>query len=152
LERRRKLLTEHIDILREVFKAACRRRPVTLESIVILPDHLHCLWTLPDGDADFSTRWQDIKARFSGRISKGERLSNRRLKKGERGVWQRRFWEHFIRDEQGYERHMDYIHYNPVKHGYVTRVPDWPYSSFHRYVRCGIYDLEWAADDDIRSL
>jgi putative transposase len=91
LERRRKLLTENIDHLREVFKAARRRRPFAIEAIVILPDHLHCIWTLPSGDADFSTRWHDIKARFAAQISRGERLSARRLQKGERGIWPRRF-------------------------------------------------------------
>ena len=109
LERRRKLLTENIDTLREVFKSARRRRPFTIEAIVILPDHLHCLWTLPPGDADFSTRWHDIKSRFAAQIPRGERLSPRRLHKGERGLWQRRFWEHVIRDEADYERHVDYI-------------------------------------------
>jgi putative transposase len=152
LERRRKLLTENIENLREVFKAARRRRPFTIEAIVFLPDHLHCIWTLPSGDADFPTRWHDIKTRFAAQIARGERLSARRLKKGERGIWQRRFWEHAIRDEGDYERHVDYIHYNPVKHGHVTRVADWQYSSFHRYVQRGIYDLEWAADDNVRGL
>jgi putative transposase len=152
LERRRKLLTHHIDILRQVFKEACQRRPFTIDGIVILPDHLHCLWALPLGDADFSTRWHDIKARFAAQIPKAEKLSTRRLKKGERGIWQRRFWEHVIRDERDYERHMDYIHYNPVKHGYVTTVKDWPYSSFHRQVRQGIYNLDWAADEDVQLL
>ena len=152
LERRRKLLTEHIDDLRASFIAARQRRPFTVEAIVILPDHLHCIWTLPPGDADFSTRWHDIKARFAAQIPRGERLAARRLKKGERGIWQRRFWEHAIRDEGDYERHVDYIHYNPVKHGYAMRVADWPYSSFHRYVRSGIYNLEWAADDNVRCI
>ena len=130
LERRRKPWPENIDNLREVFKAGRQRKPFTIEAIVILPDHLHCIWTLPSGDADFSTRWHDIKARFAAQISRGERLSPRRLQKGERGIWQRRFWEHVIRDEGDYERHVDYLHYNPVKHGHVTRVADWPYSSF----------------------
>jgi len=152
LERRKKLLTENIDNLWEVFKAACRRRPFAIEAIVILPEHLHCIWTLPPGDADFSTRWHDIKARFAAKIPKGEKLSERRLKKGERGIWQRRFWEHVIRDERDYERHVDYIHFNPVKHGHVARAADWPYSSFHRYVERGIYDLDWGADEDIWSL
>ena len=152
LERRRKLLTQNIDNLREVFKAGLQRKPFTIEAIVILPDYLHCIWTLPSGDADFSTRWHDIKARFAAQISRGERLSPRRLKKGERGIWQRRFWEHVIRDEGDYARHVDYIHYNPVKHGHVTRVADWPYSSSHRFVKRGIYNLEWAADDNVRSL
>jgi putative transposase len=152
LERRRQLLTENIDHLRAVFQAAQRRRPFTVEAIVILPDHLHCIWTLPPGDADFSSRWHDIKARFAAQIPRGERLSARRVQKGERGIWQRRFWEHVIRDERDYERHVDYIHYNPVKHGQVARVADWPYSSFQRYVEQGIYDLEWAANDEVRNL
>ncbi|MEW6659560.1 MAG: transposase [Thermodesulfobacteriota bacterium] len=152
LNRRRKLLIENIDLLREVFQAARRRRPFTIEAIVILPDHLHCIWTLPSGDADFSRRWHDIKARFAAQISRGEKLSTRRMQKGERGIWQRRFWEHVIRDEVDFERHVDYIHYNPMKHGHVSRVADWPYSSFHRYVESGIYDLDWCANDSIRSI
>ena len=152
LERRRKLLIEYIDNLRASFAAVRQRRPFTVEAIVILPDHLHCIWTLPAGDADFSSRWRDIKARFSAQIPRWERLSARRLQKGERGIWQRRFWEHVIRDECDYERHVNYIHFNPVKHGHVTRVAAWPYSSFHRYVEHGIYTLEWDADDNIRSL
>ncbi len=149
LDRRQKLLTENISLLREVFEAARRRRPFTTEAIVILPEHLHCIWTLPAGEADFSSRWHDIKARFAAQIPCGERLSERRLKKGERGIWQRRFWEHVIRDKRDFERHADYIHFNPVKHGHVAKVADWPYSSFHRYVARGIYDLDWAAADDI---
>jgi len=145
LERRRKLLTEHIDILRAVFKAARQRRPFTVEAIVILPDHLHCIWTLPEGDADFSGRWQDIKARFAAHISV------RRLKKGERGIWQRRFWEHAIRDERDFERHVNYIHYNPVKHGHVTMV-GLALFKLSPYVRSGIYNPDWAADDDVRRL
>jgi putative transposase len=152
LERHRKLLTEHIDALSAVFMAARKRRPFALEAIVILPDHLHCIWTLPLGDADFSTRWQDIKARFAARIPCGEGLSTRRLEKGERGIWQRRFWEHAIRDDRDFERHVDYIHYNPVKHSHVTRVADWPHSSFHKFVQRGIYNSGWAADDTIRRL
>jgi putative transposase len=107
---------------------------------------------LPNGDTNFSARWHDIKARFAAQISKGERLSDRRFKKGERGIWQRRFWEHVIRDEKDYERHVNYIHYNPVKHGHVARVADWPYSSFHRFVERGIYSPNWAADDSVRGL
>ncbi len=152
LERHRKLLTEHIDHLRASFLAARQRRPFTVEAIVILPDHLHCIWTLPPDDVDFSTRWHDIKARFAARIPKGEKLSERRMKKGERGIWQRRFWEHVIRDEGDYARHVDYIHYNPVKHGHAARVADWPYSSFHRYVQRGVYDIDWAAADDVQRL
>jgi putative transposase len=110
LERRRKLLTEHIEALRAVFKGSRQRRPFTVEAMVILPDHFHCIWTLPAGDADFSTRWHDIKARFAAQIPRGERLSARRRQKGERGIWQRRFGEHSIRDAGDYERHVDYLH------------------------------------------
>jgi len=152
LERRRSLLTEHIEELRVAFVNARRRRPFTIDAIVVLPDHLHCIWTLPPGDSDFSTRWHDIKARFSARIPRGERRSARRVKKGERAVWQRRFWEHLIRSDLDFERHVDYIHFNPVKHGHVSRASDWPHSSFHRYVRRGILPLDWAAGDDIRDL
>ena len=152
LERRRRLLTEHINDLREVFADARRRRPFEIDAIVVLPDHLHCIWTLPPGDSDFSTRWHDIKARFSARMSHGERRSARRISKGERGVWQRRSWEHAIRDDNDFERHVDYIHFNPVKHGHVARVGDWRYSSFHRYVRRGMLPEDWAAGADVREL
>ena len=152
LKRKQRLLTEHIDDLRSVFSEAKRRRPFTIEAIVILPDHLHCIWTLPPGDGDFSKRWHDIKSRFAAKIPQDERRSIRRQKKGERGIWQRRFWEHLIRDERDLERHIDYIHFNPVKHGYVTRVINWPYSSFHRYVRSGILPENWAAGDEIRTM
>ena len=152
LERRRRLLTEHIGALRSVFTEVRQSRPFNIEAIVVLPDHLHCLWRLPEGDGDFSSRWQAIKARFARSIPAGERLSERRIEKGERGIWQRRFWEHFIRDEQDFERHLDYIHYNPVKHGHVRTVGEWPYSSFHHYVRQGIYPSDWAVTDPVRSL
>jgi len=152
LERRRRLLTENIDDLRAVFSGARRRRPFRIDAIVVLPDHLHCIWTLPPGDSDFSARWHDIKARFAARVPKGERLSARREKKGERGIWQRRFWEHVIRDETDFERHADYIHYNPVKHGHVGSVAEWPYSSFRRYVAHGIFPSSWAASDDVKDL
>ena len=119
--------------------------------MVILPEHLHCMWTLPPGDVDFSNRWRLIKSRFSHSMATGERLSERRRLKRERGIWQRRFWEHAIRDQQDFDAHFDYIHYNPVKHGWVLRVADWPYSSFHRFVRSGVYSLDWAAPMDIKA-
>ena len=120
--------------------------------MVVLPDHLHCIWTLPPGDADFSARWHDIKSRFSARIPREEWLSERRLRTGERGIWQRRFWEHAIRDDRDFATHVDYIHFNPVKHGHAARVADWRYSSFHRYVTKGLLPLDWAAGPDIREL
>jgi putative transposase len=142
-ERKRRLLTEHVGILRDAFRTVKQAHPFQLDAIVILPDHLHTLWTLPEGDDDFSLRWRQIKSAFSRAIEKGERVSLSRQVKQERGIWQRRFWEHAIRDDNDFARHVDYIHFNPVKHGYVTRVVDWPYSSFHRYVRLGICPLDW---------
>ena len=131
-ERHRTLLTEHIALLRTVMHGVKQRHPFHIDAMVILPDHLHCVWTLPQGDADYPLRWTLIKAGFSRRIPKTEWRNVSRVDKGERGVWQRRYWEHLIRDERDYARHVDYIHFNPVKHGYVQRAADWPYSSIHR--------------------
>jgi putative transposase len=145
-DRRLSLLTEHVDELRAAFRETRQRHPFTTDAIVVLPDHLHVVWTLPKGDANFATRWRLIKSTFSRSIPAGESISNSRLIKGERGIWQRRFWEHTIRDEDDSARHVDYIHINPVKHGLVTRVQDWPYSSFHRMVKLGVYPEDWAGD------
>lgn len=114
-----------------------------MDAVVILPDHLHCVWTLPPNDADYALGWREIKSQFSRRVPVGERRSMGRLNKGERGIWQRRYWEHTLRDDRDVERHVDYIHYNPVKHGHVSRVSEWPYSSFHRFVRKGVYPADW---------
>ncbi|KOR27633.1 transposase [Achromatium sp. WMS1] len=151
LERQRCLLTEYINDLRKVFYDVIQRYPFTIDAVVVLPDHIHCIWTLPANDSYFSKRWYAIKSRFSAKIPKGERLSERRIKKGERGIWQRRFWEHVIRDEMDLERHIDYIHYNPVKHSHVINVIDWPYSSFHKYMRNGIYPPNWVANDNVKN-
>ena len=145
LERKRRLLVEHIEALRNAFRIVKQQRPFRIDAIVILPDHLHCIWTMPPSDCDYSTRWRLIKSAFSGTIEPGERLSRRRQVKSERGIWQRRFWEHAIRDQVDFDRHFDYIHYNPVKHGWVERVSEWPHSSFHRFVRLGLYPENWAA-------
>ena len=115
-----------------------------------MPDHLHTIWTLPENDADYSSRWRAIKSRFTRRLrTQGAPLQAN--SKGEYALWQRRYWEHTIRDEDDLQKHVDYIHYNPVKHGLVNRVTDWPYSSFHRYVRRGWLSQDWAtlvhADD-----
>jgi putative transposase len=139
-------LTEHIAELRTAFDETRRRHPFTINAMVVLPDHLHALWTMPEGDADFATRWRLIKATFSRRLPQGERISDSRAARGERGIWQRRYWEHTIRDENDFARHVDYIHINPVKHGLVTRVGDWPDSTFHRTVERGIYPEDWAGD------
>ena len=114
----------------------------------MLPDHIHAIWTLPPGDADFSTRWRLIKIEFSKAIPRTERLDKARRARGERGIWQRRFWEHLIRNEEDYRRHVDYCYINPVKHGLVRRVCDWPFSSFHRDVAAGLFSQDWAGDFD----
>ena len=143
-ERRGSLLTDNIQGLRAAFREVKQAHPFEIEAIVILPDHLHCMWTLPEGDDDFSTRWRQIKAAFSRQLPNTERRSKSRWNKGERGIWQRRFWEHAIRDDLEYQRHVEDLHYNPVKHGYVARAVEWRYSSFHRFVRLGMYPNDWA--------
>jgi putative transposase len=112
----------------------------------VLPDHLHAIWTLPEGEADFALRWRLIKAAFSRALSRREPISLSRARKSERGIWQRRYWEHTLRDDQDLARHIEYIHFNPVKHGHVTQVQDWPYSSFHRMVRLGLYPASWVGE------
>ncbi len=138
------LLVDPIDLLRQIFRKVKNEHPFEIDAIVVLPEHLHCIWTLPSGDADYPTRWGLIKAGFSRAIPVGERRSMSRINRGERGIWQRRYWEHLIHDDQDFERHADYIHWNPVKHGWVRRVEDWPHSSFHAYVGRGIYPANWA--------
>jgi putative transposase len=147
VERHRTLLTEHVVTLRTVMRGVKQRHPFHIDALVILPDHLHCIWTLPDGDADYPLRWALIKAGFSRRIPKTERRNPSRIDKGERGVWQRRYWEHLIRDERDYARHLDYIHFNPVKHGYAQCAADWPYSSIHRYIAAGTLARDWGAGE-----
>ncbi len=144
--RRLRLLTEHVGVLRAAFRRTKASHPFTIEAIVVLPDHLHTIWVLPEDDSDFATRWRLIKSGFSRALPQGERISESRLNRCERGIWQRRYWEHTLRDERDYARHMDYIHFNPVKHGHVAQVKDWPYSSFHRMMRLGVYPQDWAGD------
>jgi putative transposase len=114
---------------------------------VLLPDHIHCIWTLPENDCDYSKRWGMIKAGFSKRAKhlfhRNEWMSDSKRKHREAAVWQRRFWEHMIRDEDDFRRHLDYLHFNPVKHGLVKCVRDWPHSTFHRFVKDGFYPQDW---------
>jgi REP-associated tyrosine transposase len=145
--KRNNLLVEKIVDLRAAFQQIRVRHPFHIDAVVILPEHLHCIWTLPPGDANFAARWGLIKGSFSRGVEKNERISPSRAKRSERGIWQRRFWEHLIRDGEDFNRHVDYIHWNPVKHGWVKRVADWPYSSFHDYLRRGIYPENWAGGD-----
>ena len=137
------ILVKHIHLLRVAFSKTRQEHPFHIQAIVVLPDHLHTIWTLPPNDCDYSTRWKKIKSHFSRCLPKNEQVSQSRRKRGERGIWQRRFWEHVIRDEEDYGAHFDYIHYNPVKHGLCERANDWPYSTFSGYVKAGIYPENW---------
>lgn len=145
---RRKVLTEppFYSALKSALQQVKAERPFTIDAFVLLPDHLHCIWTLPPDDGNYALRWNLIKRLVSQatRDDIAPALSASRRKRRESGLWQRRFWEHQIRDDLDFARHVDYIHVNPMKHGYVQRVSDWPYSSFHRYVRDGIYPHDWA--------
>jgi putative transposase len=143
-DRRLRLLVDHIDALRAAFHYTKARHSFAIDAIVVLPDHLHAIWTLPEGDHDFPLRWRLIKASFSRSLPSGEAVSSSRLNKGERGIWQRRYWEHALRDENDFARYADYIHFNPVKHGHARQAKDWRYSSFHRFVRLGFYPENWA--------
>jgi putative transposase len=146
---RRRFLTTELarDCLRDAIAAVRAERQFEIQAIVLLPEHLHTLWTLPREDTDYSTRWRRIKERFTtAYLAGGGReceIAASRQKRGERGVWQRRFWEHMIRDEDDFERHFDYIHYNPVKHGLVKCPSEWPFSTFARCVESGIYSPDW---------
>jgi len=148
---RRPFLTDDVarSCLRESIRIVRARRPFRVDAIVILPDHLHAIWSLPAGDADYATRWQLLKRCFTkSYLAAGgaeARGSASRFAKGERGVWQRRYFEHTCRDEADMKRCRDYLHVNPLKHGLVARVIDWPWSSFHRYVRLGEYEPQWGS-------
>jgi putative transposase len=146
---RSNLLIDRIDQLRSAFRYARTRHDFAIDAIVVLPDHLHTIWTLPPDDSDFAMRWRLIKTMFSRSVEGGERRSASRSTKSERGIWQRRFWEHTLRDENDFERHCHYIHFNPVKHGHVSAASQWLYSSFHRFVRLGVYPMNWAAGKQI---
>ena len=146
LDRDSRMLITNIDCLREAVRAVRIKRSFHIDAWVVLPDHMHAVWTLPPGDADYSGRWKAIKIAFAKAMPKTEFLSTVRASNGERGIWQRRFWEHTVRDERDYAAHVDYVHINPVKHGLVTTVRDWPYSSFHRLVARGVYPADWAGD------
>ena len=143
LDRNKSLLVEHIDLLRESIRFVKSQRPFYIDAWVVLPDHLHAVLTLPDDDVDYSSHWREIKKRFSKSLPKTEFLTQTRKRKNERGIWQRRFWEHTIRDDNDYWHHVNYVHFNPLKHGLVSQVADWPYSSFHRAVKQGIYANNW---------
>ena len=142
------LLIRHIQSLRESTKTVKAHHPFKIHGGVVLPEHMHCLIKLPENDTDYATRIRLIKIGFSKSIPNTERRSVVRIKRGERGIWQRRYWEHLIRDEADFQAHLNYIHFNPVKHGWVKQVKDWPYSTFHRWVERGVYPLNWAGIDE----
>lgn len=146
------LLISHIYEFRQAVKTVRKNHPFTIHGWVVLPDHLHCIMTLPSDDEDFALRWRLIKTGFSKSIPSVENISPSREKRGERGIWQRRYWEHRIRDERDFSAHMDYIHFNPVKHGLVYSVIEWPYSTFHRLVERGVYHSSWAGSSGIEEL
>jgi len=146
------LLVCHIEALRAAVARVRSAHPFAIHGWVVMPDPLHCLITLPEHDTDFPLRWRLIKGAFSKAIPEQEWRSEVRQRRGERAVWQRRYWEHLIRDDADFSAHMDYIHFNPVKHGLVARVADWPHSTFHRLVERGVYPADWAGSPDARKL
>ncbi|MEM9341601.1 MAG: transposase, partial [Pseudomonadota bacterium] len=139
-------LVQHVDVLREAYAATTAEAPVRTEAIVVLPNHLHAVWTLPPGDDGYSERWRRIKARFSRGLSINRRSMSKERRR-EKGVWQRRFWEHAIRDEADFKAHLRYCWGNPVKHGYVARPADWALSSIHRDIREGRIDAQWSGEE-----
>ncbi|HEY5802008.1 MAG TPA: transposase [Burkholderiaceae bacterium] len=138
-DRRQSLLVDHIRQLRAAVRYTRAKRPFHIDAWVVLPEHMHCIWTLPVGDTDYSSRWKEIKSGFSKRLP-GLMLTAR----GERHIWQRRYWEHTIRNERDYASHMDYVHINPVKHGLVKATSQWPFSTFKKCVGAGVYPINWA--------
>lgn len=141
-------LDESREALGEVLREVRELYPFEVKAWVLLPDHLHCIWELTEGDSDYSVRWALIKkgftSRMKGRLETPE-PNRSRIRHREATVWQRRFWEHKVRDEKDFGVHCDYIHYNPVKHSLVDAPKDWEYSTFHRYVTAGIYPEDWGS-------
>ncbi len=146
---RRKILCENdfLKAFKNSIKLIQQQYPFEIIAWVQLPDHLHCIWQMPENDANYSMRWSQIKRLTTQACPQYHlpiaKLSQSKINRNERGVWQRRFSEHQINSEANFIKHMDYIHYNPMKHGLVDKVSDWNYSSFHRYVRQGIYSADW---------
>lgn len=142
---------ENRQLLHSAWSDVQERFPFETIAVCLLPDHLHTIWKLPEGDADYSSRWKKIKSLFTDRylsnIGSGEPRSKSHRSSGEAAIWQRRFWEHWIRDEVDLQNHIQYIHYNPVKHGLVRKVSEWPWSSFQRFAAMGIYDKDWGSAD-----
>ena len=142
--RKSELLTKHVELLRQSFFETYTKHPFKIISIVIMPDHIHCIWELPENDAEYSKRWLLIKSKFSRKLhNKCQKIKANRG--GEYNIWARRFWEHLIRDEYDLEKHINYIHYNPVKHGFVDKPSSWKWSSIHRYIKEGLLPESWGS-------
>jgi putative transposase len=141
------ILTKYIDILRDAIHHVKKYRPFKIDTLVVLPDHLHAIWTLPPDDDNYSIRWNQIKGRFTQIVKRQENF--KKDNRNEYNLWQRRFWEHVIKDDLDMENHVNYIHYNPVKHGLAKRVKDWPYSTFHQYVREMKLPSDWGDSQKI---
>jgi putative transposase len=141
-DRRSRLLVEHVDQLRLAYRRACELHLFDTLAICVLPDHVHAIWRMPPDDADFALRWRLIKSGFSRAFESCASSASQHAKR-EKGIWQRRYWEHQIRDEDDLARHVEYVHFNPVKHGHVRQVAHWPHSSFHRWVSRGELPAEW---------
>jgi len=150
-DRRSCLLTDRVDDSRHAIRCARALPPFHIDAWVVLPDHTHAIWTLPEGDYDPPRRWRTIKDLFSRRLEPVERLSDSRVSQGERGVWQRRYWEQVIRDGRDFAAHLEYVHFNLVKHGYAQHPADWPYSSFRACAARGLYPSGWIGSDDGRT-
>ena len=149
-EKRRNLFADadNIERLRTAFKTVMQKRPFVIDAAVVLPDHLHFVWTLPEHDSDYSTRWRLIKTAFTKQYPQPFTVYNaNRIKKKQHDLWQHRGWEHCLRDERDFQQHIDYIHYNPVKHGFVKRASDCRYSSIHRFIKSGILNMDWGGED-----
>jgi putative transposase len=151
---RQPILIDHRSraILRKAWKDVQTKHPFETIAVCLLPDHLHTIWRLPQGDVDYSMRWSEIKRHFTyeylRQVDAGGTRNESREKRREQAIWQRRYWEHTFYDEDDLNAHIDYIHINPLKHGLVKRVADWPWSSFHRYMHKGVYPIEWGGELD----
>ncbi len=142
------LLTEHIDLLRQAFQQVKRRYPFKLHALVVMPDHFHCLLELPAGDCRYPLRFMLIKMLFSRAL---QRLMHVRNSRSNSKIWQHRYWEHLVRDEQDFCNHLNYIHWNPVKHQLVSAVKEWPFSTFHFYVAMGWYQADWGGSEQLQN-
>ncbi|KTD22973.1 REP-associated tyrosine transposase [Legionella londiniensis] len=145
--RRATYLTTYIHLLGKSFRDVRAKYPFSTLAVAILPDHLHIIWQLPDNECNYSMRWRLIKTNFTKSLLK-ETIHFKKNKRGEYQLWQSRFWEHRIRDETDLQKHVDYIHYNPVKHGYAAKANQWPHSSIHRYIKEGIIPCDWACEPE----